>query len=37
PLHTLPAPPAQEATDHKSPADFRQLMQNVLKRPDKSA
>lgn len=38
PLHTLPAPPAQAAaTDHPSAADFRQLMQNVLKRPDKSA
>jgi flagellar protein FliO/FliZ len=36
PLHTLPAPP-QAATDRQSPADFRQLMQNVLKRPDKSA
>ncbi|CAI0753802.1 flagellar biosynthetic protein FliO [Serratia quinivorans] len=38
PLHTLPAP-AQDgsATDSAAPADFRQLMQKVLKRPEKSA
>ncbi len=36
PLHTLPAPPAQEpAAEHAPSADFRQLMQNVLKRPGK--
>ncbi|TQI81080.1 flagellar protein FliO/FliZ [Serratia fonticola] len=38
PLHTLPAPPAAEGSAEKSsPADFRQLMQNVLQRPGKSA
>jgi flagellar protein FliO/FliZ len=37
-LHTMPAP-AQDgsATDNAAPADFRQLMQKVLKRPEKSA
>ncbi len=38
PLHTLPAPPQDStATDTAPPADFRQLMQKVLKRPEKSA
>jgi flagellar protein FliO/FliZ len=38
PLHTMPAP-AQDGsiTDSATPADFRQLMQKVLKRPEKSA
>lgn len=37
-LHTLPAPPKDEgAADAATPADFRQLMQKVLKRPEKSA
>jgi flagellar protein FliO/FliZ len=38
PLHTMPAP-AQDgsATDSAAPSDFRQLMQKVLKRPEKSA
>ncbi|AHG22057.1 flagellar assembly protein FliO [Chania multitudinisentens RB-25] len=38
PLHTLPAPekaPAQ--AENLPPADFRRLMQKVLKRPEKSA
>lgn len=38
PLHTLPAPPKDEGeTNAATPADFRQLMQKVLKRPEKSA
>lgn len=38
PLHQLPVP-AQDsnAADATPPADFRQLMQKVLKRPEKSA
>lgn len=36
-LHTLPAPPPASATELAPPADFRQLMQNVLKHPGKSA
>ncbi|WP_431221963.1 flagellar biosynthetic protein FliO [Serratia sp. L9] len=37
-LHTLPAPPAPiPSAENTPPADFRQLMQNVLKRPGKSA
>ncbi|WP_337262979.1 MULTISPECIES: flagellar biosynthetic protein FliO [unclassified Serratia (in: enterobacteria)] len=37
PLHTLPAPPKDStAEDNVPPADFRQIMQNVLKRPGKS-
>ncbi|MCS4266180.1 flagellar biosynthetic protein FliO [Serratia sp. BIGb0163] len=40
PLHTMPVPaPAQDSStsDNAAPADFRQLMQKVLKRPEKSA
>ncbi|MFI8415767.1 flagellar biosynthetic protein FliO [Serratia sp. NPDC078593] len=38
PLHTLSAPPAQDDAAKTPPtADFRQLMQKVLKRPEKSA
>lgn len=38
PLHTLPAPPKDSTVaDTVPPADFRQLMQKVLKRPEKSA
>lgn len=38
PLHTLPAPPKDSTVaDTAPPADFRQLMQKVLKRPEKSA
>jgi flagellar protein FliO/FliZ len=38
PLHTMPAPVQDgSATDSAAPADFRQLMQKVLKRPEKSA
>ncbi|CAI0789408.1 Flagellar protein fliO [Serratia quinivorans] len=40
PLHTMPVPAqAQDSstTDSAAPADFRQLMQKVLKRPEKSA
>ncbi|CAI1495302.1 Flagellar protein fliO [Serratia quinivorans] len=40
PLHTMPVPAqAQDSrtTDSATPADFRQLMQKVLKRPEKSA
>lgn len=38
PLHTLPASSAAEPTVATTPApDFRQLVQNVLRRPDKSA
>lgn len=40
PLHTMPVPaPAQDSStnDSAAPADFRQLMQKVLKRPEKSA
>lgn len=38
PLHTLPAPPAQEPdAENPPPPAFRQLMQNALKRPGKSA
>ncbi|CAI0906348.1 flagellar biosynthetic protein FliO [Serratia liquefaciens] len=38
PLHTLPAPAQDSATTEvTTPADFRQLMQKVLKRPEKSA
>lgn len=38
PLHTLPAPAADSiAAEATAPADFRQLMQKVLKRPEKSA
>ncbi|EMF0786568.1 TPA: flagellar biosynthetic protein FliO [Klebsiella aerogenes] len=36
PLHQFPAPPRDENTPAVTPAnDFRQLMQNVLKRPEK--
>ncbi|CAI1728054.1 Flagellar protein fliO [Serratia quinivorans] len=40
PLHTMPVPAqAQDSStsDSAAPADFRQLMQKVLKRPEKSA
>lgn len=38
PLHTLPAAAADStAAEATAPADFRQLMQKVLKRPEKSA
>ncbi|CAI0750793.1 Flagellar protein fliO [Serratia quinivorans] len=38
PLHTMPVPAQDDsATDSAAPADFRQLMQKVLKRPEKSA
>lgn len=42
PLHTMPVPAQAQAqdsstTDSAAPADFRQLMQKVLKRPEKSA
>ncbi|CAI0761205.1 flagellar biosynthetic protein FliO [Serratia ficaria] len=38
PLHTLPAPPQEgNATETAAAADFRQLLQKVLKRPEKSA
>ncbi|CAI1719023.1 flagellar biosynthetic protein FliO [Serratia proteamaculans] len=38
PLHTLPAPASDSpAAENTAPADFRQLMQKVLKRPEKSA
>lgn len=38
PLHTLPTPPTAETSKEAPPsADFRQLMQNLLNRPDKSA
>ncbi|WP_426505172.1 flagellar biosynthetic protein FliO [Serratia proteamaculans] len=38
PLHSMPAPAQDDsATDSAAPADFRQLMQKVLKRPEKSA
>nr|WP_315292244.1 flagellar biosynthetic protein FliO [Serratia proteamaculans] len=38
PLHTLPAPTSDStAAENTAPADFRQLMQKVLKRPEKSA
>ena len=41
PLHTLSAPPAGQTPDsgtpHNPPADFRQLMQKILKRPGKQA
>ncbi|WP_265553866.1 flagellar biosynthetic protein FliO [Serratia grimesii] len=38
PLHTLPAPPKDSTVaDTAPPADFLQLMQKVLKRPEKSA
>ena len=36
PLHQFPAPPRDEDNTALTPAnDFRQLMQNVLKRPEK--
>ncbi|MGV2398657.1 MAG UNVERIFIED_CONTAM: flagellar biosynthetic protein FliO, partial [Klebsiella aerogenes] len=36
PLHQFPAPPRDEDTAGARPAnDFRQLMQNVLNRPEK--
>lgn len=36
PLHQFPAPPRDEDNTAVTPAnDFRQLMQNVLKRPEK--
>jgi flagellar protein FliO/FliZ len=38
PLHTMPVPAQDDsATNSAAPADFRQLMQKVLKRPEKSA
>ncbi|CAI2516930.1 MULTISPECIES: flagellar biosynthetic protein FliO [Serratia] len=38
PLHSLPAPAQDtDAAAVTTPADFRQLMQKVLKRPEKSA
>jgi flagellar protein FliO/FliZ len=37
PLHTLPAPARDSEAADTAPADFRQLMQKVLKRPEKSA
>ncbi|NIG88367.1 flagellar biosynthetic protein FliO [Serratia symbiotica] len=38
PLHSLPAPPHHnEAAEAAQPADFRQLLQKSLKRPEKSA
>ena len=38
PLHTLSAPPAEPAAAASAPADpFRQLLNTVLHRPDKSA
>lgn len=38
PLHSLPAPVQDtDAAEVTTPADFRQLMQKVLKRPEKSA
>lgn len=38
PLHSLPAPVQNtDAAEVTPPADFRQLMQKVLKRPEKSA
>ncbi|NIG98622.1 MAG: flagellar biosynthetic protein FliO [Serratia symbiotica] len=38
PLHSLPAPPHHnEAAEAAQPADFRQLIQKILKRPEKSA
>jgi len=38
PLHTLAAPPqGVDAAATAAPADFRQLLQKVLKRPEKSA
>lgn len=37
PLHTLPAPAQDSEAADAAPADFRQLMQKVLKRPEKSA
>ncbi|MGE6470746.1 flagellar biosynthetic protein FliO [Serratia proteamaculans] len=38
PLLTLPAPASDStAAENTAPADFRQLMQKVLKRPEKSA
>lgn len=37
PLHTLPAPARDSEAADAAPADFRQLMQKVLKRPEKSA
>ena len=38
PLHTLSAPPAApDAASATPPADFRQLIRNVLQRPEKSA
>ncbi|RJT51827.1 flagellar biosynthetic protein FliO [Rahnella variigena] len=41
PLHTLSAPPVEQMPDsshpNNAPADFRQLMQKMLKRPGKQA
>lgn len=41
PLHTLSAPPAEQPPEsghpNHAPADFRQLMQKMLKRPGKQA
>ena len=41
PLHTLSAPPVEQTPDsvnpNNAPADFRQLMQKMLKRPGKQA
>jgi len=41
PLHTLSAPPVEQTPDagntNHQPADFRQLMQKILKRPGKQA